>query len=34
MYERAIENISQSHDFRTKVNERCGKDKKMRERVR
>ena len=34
MYERAIWSISEGHDFRTKVNERCGKDKKMREKVR
>ena len=34
MYESAIYNISEGHDFKTKVNERCGKDKKKREKVR
>ena len=34
MYERAVLSISESHDFRAKVNERCGNNKKMKERVR
>lgn len=34
MYERAIESISESHDFRAKVNERCGNNKKIKERVK
>jgi DnaJ homolog subfamily C member 25 len=34
MYERALLSISESHDFKNKVNERCGNNKKIKEKVR
>lgn len=34
MYERAIMSITESHDFKTKVNERCGNNRKLKEQVR
>lgn len=34
MYEKAVERIVMSHDFKIKVNERCGKNKKNKEEVR
>lgn len=34
MYERAILSITEGHDFRSKVNERCGNNKKIKETVK
>ena len=34
MYERAILQITESHDFKTKVNERCGSNKKIKDEVK
>jgi hypothetical protein len=34
MYERAVLSITEGQDFRNKVNERCGKNKKLKEQVR
>ena len=34
MYERALVHIAESQDFKTKLNERCGKDKSKKEEMR
>jgi curved DNA-binding protein CbpA len=34
MYQRAVLSITESHDFRAKVNERCGNNKKIKDTVR
>jgi hypothetical protein len=34
MYQRAIEQITQSHDFKNKVNERCGNNKRRKDEVK
>ncbi len=34
MYEKAVERIAESHDFKIKVNDRCGNNKKDKEKIR